>query len=1358
MQGPNTEHETPPGVAHLLGYLNFSTSPADPAIFVALNETAVALATALPTFAHKNPALVEPPVAPLGDYLRAELTRLQASTPAFANIEQAQAILAITFDHALAAYQDFHRDLLFHQPAAFCQNPFFVGRMLEAVLLQGRPWNEVDRIIDGAIQSLNDYIGHRPVAVLETRKTEPYAHEWIRPIPYYIRGAGVVAGRYHDVVQQGLRLLEQTDADVLQAAYFDYSRLDELAIDPRAYDFDHPVNKRPNYHFGQWDPHCIDNQGYYRRFVVQQVTLDALMARLHSPSELSREELLFEAGSVLAGTILMAAGISGSGPDTFDSHASLAKLLPKIAQFRDVFYQRLFQRATGQHAKRLKEEARERRQPFGGARQHLNAQLAKRRAAQLCHVHLAQIYARMGYPAAAKREADVVPAAGARLLCQIDCRLTNAHQALSAGRLEDAARELPEIMQSLRRGIECGAIVDPWNMLGFDANFSLFPALENSVRDHRCDELVELIEQICALYSRVWSEAAARDQEALCGEVAQQFHDTARWWHQFAIHEISSLDGFNVLDMYQAAEHVARALALWHRGGAATGDVAFWAPHAEMFDTPKAYALVVEALLDRGDFVAAMALLIHWLGQAERIGLERADSSFTQLAERWMQQLRHTGISGAHGQADAAKTWSLMRKFLDYLEANAETFGRAPQFEIGRNPSQSQADFGPEPSGPAGHEDDEDNMFGAAYEDMVYRDSTNDGVEGETAEGGDVTADELTRESKRLSERLAYLACLGRLWKQVAAGVEFADMHAMNAEQRITAMRRWSEQALVLCEGLSRLLDTVQAHRIPTPSGDHDSMVDYDRRRVVKESLLERIIATNVEVADAVRLLLAAVDAISPRSASQELLPDSVEEDQEAGICIIGAILRRDPGGVRLIWPELIDALQQRPLLYVPISKGGNPRDIVSARIRQRTIQDLLAWLPRLGLLTETCRLIETAREMERRNPVGPGAVTEFDELFKIGYKALVSSLVQSAKAWRQPPQDSGAGQPPRNEDAEDAEDFEEDEPAALQPITLITCLEKLTETLLVSWLAHSRTLRLSVLEKVSGKAEWKKLVTFTENYGADLFTQRFLNMGNIRAILHQGVDAWLKQLEQDRPLEADYKLLDDLESGALEHAFAVEQLTLVLEAVMENYAEYRDYNSTTTQSDRGELLYSLLDFLRLRMAYDRISWNLKPVVWAHEILMRHHEDQAAMSWRRALTERISSEAERYLKQLADLQKKYAMRMPTVADRLAERFVQPLAIDRIRALVEPAIEEARAGGDDHPSFDILEHDTALLTREPSGVGLDLPAWLMALEEEVEHARRPEHEKSDQTLQAIIPYAMMKPEEVDRQLDSWSQGD
>ena len=130
----------------------------------------------------------------------------------------------------------------------------------------------------------------------------------------------------------------------------------------------------------------------------------------------------------------------------------------------------------------------------------------------------------------------------------------------------------------------------------------------------------------------------------------------------------------------------------------------------------------------------------------------------------------------------------------------------------------------------------------------------------------------------------------------------------------------------------------------------------------------------------------------------------------------------------------------------------------------------------------------------------------------------------------------------------------------------------------------------------------------------------------------------------------------------------AEEQLTLVLESVVENYGEYRDYNSTTTQSDRGELLYTLLDFLRLRTEYDRICWHLKPVVLAHEILVRRNQDGAARLWRRALTDRIDQEADQYLQRLAELQKKYAIRMPTIADRLAERFVRPMAIDRIRAL------------------------------------------------------------------------------------------
>src|SRR5206468_3688371 len=110
-----------------------------------------------------------------------------------------------------------------------------------------------------------------------------------------------------------------------------------------------------------------------------------------------------------------------------------------------------------------------------------------------------------------------------------------------------------------------------------------------------------------------------------------------------------------------------------------------------------------------------------------------------------------------------------------------------------------------------------------------------------------------------------------------------------------------------------------------------------------------------------------------------------VEDDEAALLCHVFATLMHDHlAEAQASLPALLQLLSGKPLLYVPLAKGGEPREVVAAKIRQHAIEDLLAWLPRRGLLQETCRLIETAREMERLHPLGPGAVTEFDELFKI--------------------------------------------------------------------------------------------------------------------------------------------------------------------------------------------------------------------------------------------------------------------------------------------------------------------------------------------------------------------------------------
>ena len=117
-------------------------------------------------------------------------------------------------------------------------------------------------------------------------------------------------------MRPALELLAKTDPILLDESSFAPDHLDELAFDPRAHDHFHPVNKRPNVLFGEWDPHTIDGRGYFRRFVLRQMTLDTLLTWVDPATGPGGDkgERLFEAAAVLAGTILMGAGVSGSGP------------------------------------------------------------------------------------------------------------------------------------------------------------------------------------------------------------------------------------------------------------------------------------------------------------------------------------------------------------------------------------------------------------------------------------------------------------------------------------------------------------------------------------------------------------------------------------------------------------------------------------------------------------------------------------------------------------------------------------------------------------------------------------------------------------------------------------------------------------------------------------------------------------------------------------------------------------------------------------------------------------------------------------------------------------------------------------
>ena len=1306
-QLPKLDEDTRQQVRRILGYLNFSSGAEDTAMLRDLNDL---FGLALN---HESDLL---PHEQIFEILFHELEIAHTQDKALEHPEQARRVLQLTFQHILPAYRSHHRDLLFHRSSESLFNAFFIGRIFETVLQQESLQGELNEIVSSVVGKLNDYIGHRPVAVLETRKLEPFEHEWVRPLPLYIRGAGVANGPHRKVVECAIELLRGTDSEILEMAQFDPELLDELAVDPRSFDFDHPVNKRPNHHFGQWDEHHIDNQGRFRRFVIHQITLDALTLRVREPSELPQEELIFEAGSVLAGTILMAAGICGYGPGAHDSTVTLAHLLPNIAKYRDQFYSELFSRLKEPHLSRMVEETRSRQQPFGAARQNLNRQLARNRAFQMVHVNLALVFSRMGYESAAIRHADILPVASARMICQLECQMYAGTQALEHDDLALACETLPRLFELLIRAIECGAIIDPWNILGFDANYSLFQGNENTVRDHRADDLAHLMEQIFSFASRVWISAQAADQQEISKRVSVNFRHIVDWWHQFAVHEVSSVDSADAEEIFSATRDVASLINQWQKSGAQSGDVQFWANHAQSFLSARTYILAISSLIERNDFVTSMALLIHWLTQSESIPLQQSSGSYQLLVGEWIAKQRDL-LTKEPSQERFESTWQRIRKFCDYAEANAGEFWQVPEFGSAGNHEATEL-----PGTDSLEDSDDDNgedLYRAAYEDMVYRESTNDGIDGSLYDPSVDSDESIQAEMHRIMDRLEFLHALAEYWVESSLLVNApldSDSISQLEPAFFTAQKQkiddWVHQADKNCRDTQRLIRSIQNYALPDPDGSSSSLADYDRQRLFKETLLDQAINLNVDTATAAHLLSALSTRLQqhievdmePKAEVSEANQDSLSERQK-WVGVLAAVLAKNPAAVTARFQELLPTLTTQSLLYVPLSKGGDALQIVSTRIRQCLIGQLLENLPRLGMLKETRELLHVALTMERNQTVRQGAVTEFDELFRVGYTAMVEALIRSTHQATPPHQGSASGTTKEKPEPE---------------YRIIDCLEMLANSMLMLWLSHSQTLRLSVLEKVRANrenAEWDRMVEFIDRFGEGIFTQQFLNLSNIRAILHQGVEQWLDRVEEEESDSFGWQIISEIQKG-YSRKTAIRNLTWVLEAVIENFNEYRDYNCTTTQSDNGRLLYVFLDFLRLRCRYDQVCWNLKPVIWAHESLVRLEENEAASQWRRLLAERVKPEADRLLANLEELQSRYSIQMATISQRISERFVHPMQVDRLTSLVARAMEDPQSETS-QLAFEMIENYAESLTQLPIGVGFELPDWITALQNEVD---------------------------------------
>jgi hypothetical protein len=1306
----------------VLGYINFSDGTPSATFLNQLNQIAArVLSEADPDHEFATPWLK------LEATLLKKLTELHASgNTTFADCTQAEAVILIVFHKFLPAYHEHHRDLLFHLDQTEMYNAFFVARCFESILAQKGPWSEHERILVDALDQFNDFLGYRPFAVLENgQRMTPYDHERVRTVPLYVAGAGSAFGPQQEVVDQAIKLLSETPSDVLSGANFDLQKLDELSLDVRAYDHDHPVFKRTNYLFGEWDPHKIDNSGFYRRFIVRKIIMDALLEWVNDQTD--HVEAVFDAGAVLCGTMLMASSISGDGPACHDSNTTLTGLLPVVARQRDDFYNRLMSTVDSARAQRLQKAASQTQQPFGHVRQALNLHLAHFGARQVQHRQLANVFARMGHAEAAQQHAAIIPSPGARFECEAQWRITATNHSLENGDVETASRLLAEIEDLLHRAIQCGAIVDPWNILGFQGNFPLFSSREDAIPDQRVEILLDLMERMFGAMSQALTESAAQGKQKLVDELTLRFEALADYWDQFAAHVIEDLPKVFGRESLESAQHVADALSEWKRAGVAAGNVQFWQKHVDRFTSAKSYACVVQALLAKKDTVAAMALLVQWLSVSEEVGIESGPYSIHALLIEWMNDV----TTDDDGVLIQPVDWKTLRRLFDFIEANAGDYWDVPVLDIAgakatrRSLDEWDIDRGDDWMADE-VEDGDDSLFGAAYDGVSYNDSTDDGIDGELMDGADAPGNtEFEIVNRQLEPRIKFIMALAQLWQICATSIA-TDISSQTSDHQlevgqIDALATWWRRVRKLQADLLDLMNSIWGHKIDESGGDHDANVEYDIQLQTKFYLLNTIIATHINCRVAEVGLLCLLPSVDPK--------EEVPEDDVKMAKFYRAVIQRDVASVRKLLPGQFDRLSRKPLLYVPLDNGGHPTQILVARTVQTDLRFLLKQLPRLGMYRETWHTLRMAHRMERDTQPGQMAVTEFDRMFKTGLKHTVDCLIQSSNAW------------------DDGSYSDED---------LIALLSDFLKHYRDQWHKHSRTMRLSTVEGLRHDLIWDEVRQFIETYGEDLFHAKSLTLGNVRTILHNGVEWFIGQLaESDDPLQPS-ALIRDLEDHELDVDEAVEMLEIVYGSVVDKFERFLEYNTTTTQSDYGEKFYVLLDFLRVECAYDREAWERIPDCIVHRALAMADRPKALLILEEILEADSRQVAEKHLQELQELEDHYGVHLPSISDRLNERFVKPLAVNRMLALVEPAMQQIKNPDEARRKFAQLHEEIIKYMQDSSGSAIDIPQWLQDVEREVSRLEAPSDYIKPPELELKTAPLLIDEQEIRKQLETWSQ--
>ncbi len=188
-------------------------------------------------------------------------------------------------------------------------------------------------------------------------------------------------------------------------------------------------------------------------------------------------------------------------------------------------------------------------------------------------------------------------------------------------------------------------------------------------------------------------------------------------------------------------------------------------------------------------------------------------------------------------------------------------------------------------------------------------------------------------------------------------------------------------------------MDDLSSIKISKPNVSQTAIMEYDRQISIRDEMIHYSMEVSLRLISANRMLLGMTPVI-------ELSHEPFAWSNSA-LQLVRMVYQHDTPKIQLELPHIYNELSSAKLLFVPLSRGGKPREIHATRGAREFLKQLSNSLPFLGLYVSTFEVLEFSVMQERAQPGDRVQVTEFNLMFPASFRRMMQHAIRSIGQWK---------------------------------------------------------------------------------------------------------------------------------------------------------------------------------------------------------------------------------------------------------------------------------------------------------------------------------------------------------------------